>query len=209
MFDPKVVAFSVKSPISRRGKFFPEGYRKTWVTIWHKDPCKDGTDDSCGWFKRARHGDTKTLEAIEGLFRFNWDADYGGWFSPDGPPLMSSQGIVLQMFMNATWEHFGHNKRRRERFMWKHLVDILSFAENTVDSLHSGIIGKYGFSPRDERIKQFAYSVYGCVLRWDRPWYRHPRFHVHHWRIQIHPLQSLLRWFKSGKAVTANTEAVA
>lgn len=32
MFDPDTVAF-----------------RFLGITIWHHDPCKDGTDDSCGW----------------------------------------------------------------------------------------------------------------------------------------------------------------
>ena len=34
MFDPDTVAF----------KFLG-------IRIWHHDPCKDGTDDSCGWSK--------------------------------------------------------------------------------------------------------------------------------------------------------------
>lgn len=33
MFDPKTLVYS--------NKFF---------NIWHKDPCKDGSDDSCDWF---------------------------------------------------------------------------------------------------------------------------------------------------------------
>ena len=34
MFDPDTVAFEFLG-----------------ITIWHHDPCKDGTDDSCGWGK--------------------------------------------------------------------------------------------------------------------------------------------------------------
>ena len=34
MFDPDTVAFEFLG-----------------ITIWHHDPCKDGTDDSCGWSK--------------------------------------------------------------------------------------------------------------------------------------------------------------
>jgi len=47
MFDPMTVAFEIKSPFKRRSKLFNEGYRPPVLTIWHKDPCKDGSDSSC------------------------------------------------------------------------------------------------------------------------------------------------------------------
>ncbi|MEE9382821.1 MAG: hypothetical protein V3V08_05345 [Nannocystaceae bacterium] len=28
----------------------------------------------------------------------------------------------------------------------------------------------------------------------DRRWWQHPRWHIHHWKIQIHPLQEFKRW---------------
>ena len=30
--------------------------------------------------------------------------------------------------------------------------------------------------------------------RRDRRWWQHPRWHVHHWKVQIHPLQNFKRW---------------
>lgn len=27
-----------------------------------------------------------------------------------------------------------------------------------------------------------------------RPWYKHPRWHIHHWQFQVHPIQKLKRW---------------
>lgn len=47
MHDPMTVAFEIKLPFrSEKNKY------KSLITIWHVDPEKDGSDDSCGWFIR-------------------------------------------------------------------------------------------------------------------------------------------------------------
>lgn len=192
MHDPMTVAFSIKRPWPERliGR---ERYWPTWVTIWHVDPETDGTDDSCGWFKRARHGDPKVRKAIRNDFAFHWDADYGGWFDKDGSPLMSCQAIVLGMFRFAARAHFG-SWDKSEVFMRRHLMDILFFAENPVDSMYASIVQKYGPVPREERIDAAADVIYGWIIRATQPWYRHARWHWWHWRIQVHPLQQFKRW---------------
>jgi hypothetical protein len=195
MRDPKSVAFEIKYPWKHKPtKWWPEGYRATFITVWHVDPQRDGTDDSCGRFVRARHGDPKVLKSIEDDMAFSWDASHGGWFDPSGKPIFCTIGVTYQMFQTAAWVHFKHNRRKTNRFLSRHLTDIINFAENTVDSLHDGITGKYGFEERGERIRSFSRSVYGCILRWTRPWWRDPIFHVHHWELQIHPLQAFKRW---------------
>lgn len=56
MHDPQTVAFEIKYPWrGEPSKFWPKGYRSSFITIWHVDPERDGTDDSCGWFIRGRH----------------------------------------------------------------------------------------------------------------------------------------------------------
>ena len=48
MHDPMTVAHEIKAPWLRK---YPDGvkYRPTLVTIWHVDPERDGTDDSCDY----------------------------------------------------------------------------------------------------------------------------------------------------------------
>lgn len=36
-----------------------------------------------------------------------------------------------------------------------------------------------------------------CDWRRPRPWYRHPRWHVHHWKVQVHFTQALKRYLFS------------
>ncbi len=51
MFDPMTVVIDIKYPWrGKASQWWPKGYRGTVITIWHKDPCRDGTDDSCDWF---------------------------------------------------------------------------------------------------------------------------------------------------------------
>lgn len=202
------VAFDLKRPWPQRATRTGHGrYWPTLVTIWHVDPERDGSDDSCGWFPRARHGDPAVLVAIQDEFAFHWDADWGGWFTSAGLPRLSPLGITLGMFFQAArivcrGRGDEHGWRRGRRFMRRHLFDILSFAENTTDSLHPFVTRRFdmpltstGPDPqREARIEEAAAIVYGCILRWRRPWYRHPRWHLHHWKIQIHPLQHFKRW---------------
>lgn len=189
MHDPMTVAFEIKNPLARRS---PGGYRPSLVTVWHVDPETDGSDDSCGWFARARHGDKEKRAKLRREFEYHCYAEHGGWFDKDGDPKFSSIAITLGMFRVAAYVHFG-SWPKAERFVRRHLADIMHFAENPVDSLFNAITSRYGKESKADRVNQFADVVYAWVLRADRPWWRHPRWHVHHWRLQVHPLQSLRR----------------
>lgn len=199
MHDPLTVAFEIRYPWKKYGKHgrteFDRTYRAPFITIWHRDPEKDGSDDSCGWFKRARHGNQETLKNIRATFAQEWDAKHGGWFNADGAPRYSVTAITLNLFWQAAWEHFDRDRQQATRFVKRHLFDILFFAENPVDSLHPSITGMYGFGRRDDRIDQMASVVYGWILHAERMWWQHPRWHIHHWRFQVHPCQQLRRRF--------------
>lgn len=213
MHDPMTVAFDIPSYEFRR--------RFSWLphlaTIWHVDPERDGTDDSCGWFMRSRHGDPKVLEQIVKRYECEWDRVFEsgravyhcGLFRPDGQPQFSVPGVVLNLFFIAAIEHFdsnGHtNWRKAKKFMNKHLLDILLFAENPTDSLFDGITRKFEIGceedytdrRRTERIRSMASCVYAWILRAERPWYKHPKWHFWHWHVQVHHLQLLRRWLLS------------
>jgi len=163
------------------------------IMVWHKDPCKDGSDDSCGWFKRARHGNKKVLEAIISRYDFDWDRTFVsdgtgklykcGFFGPEGDLVLSVSGITINLIWLAAYEHFGKNRDKASAFCQRNLFDILHFAENPTDSLHDGITQKFGSENREERIKSMASCCYGWVLRAERKWWDHPRYHFWHYQI--------------------------
>lgn len=64
MHDPKTVAFDIRWPFTDR----------QMLTIWHVDPEKDGSDDSCDWFNRGKSedkADPRRLAVYEAL----WDME--------------------------------------------------------------------------------------------------------------------------------------
>lgn len=197
MHDPMTVAFEIKYPWkSRPSKHYPEGYRGTFITIWHRDPEKDGSDDSCDWFG-GDNWSPSVLEQIRSTFLFEGrDGASMSWFSDDdyGPDLM---GVGLSMFRVAANEHFGYWSRRARRFLQDNCFDILHFIDNGCDSINSSIRRANASSGKDreEILRHLALVVYSWILRRERPWWKHPRWHVHHWRLQVHPLQALKRRF--------------
>lgn len=205
MHDPQTVAFEIRRPWPQRTKdgmsrkLYGRFYWPHFITIWHVDPERDGTDDSCGWFACARHGDRAVLAEIVREFKFHatWA---GGWFDKhDGMPVRSNHAIALDMFYVAARIVFRgrfdrHGWRGASRFMRRHLFDILQLAESPSDGLKESFEQHYGPSPLDERLENFAGIVYGWILRAERPWYRHPKWHIWHWQLQIYPLQHFKRW---------------
>ena len=206
MHDPKTVAFEIYlgPKQTKKGR-----YRSPFITIWHVDPEIDGTDNSCGWFARSKHGDPAVLKKIRSAIESDFDRTYvsesnhtmylTGYFTPvTGAPVMSVLSIVLNMFSAASWVFFNYNRRKQKRWMRDNLYDILHFAENPTDSLRDDVLGTFRLGTgekwnREEALNNYASIIYGWLLRSNRKWYQHPRWHIHHWEIQFHLWQNFKR----------------
>lgn len=236
MHDPRTLAHEIKIPLFfRREQKWLKSKKKEWqfytlLTIWHVDPLKPGfggSDDTCGWFMRAHHGDKEVLEKIKNrigenfdrVFEYrkdDWNDDkknagappdsvhFMGYFCPNGDPNFSVTGIVLNMFYDAASVYFQSDGRtmwkKARKFMRDNLFDIMMFAENPTDSLRDGIVGTFRSSEkwrRDEALEGYASTIYGWILRSERPWWRHPKWHVHHWEFNCPLLLNLKRWLFS------------
>jgi hypothetical protein len=197
MHDPMTVAHEIRWPWKNRF-----GSKPSIITIWHVDPETDGTDDSCGWFIRGRHADQCIREKIQKEFLFNHKHNY--WFTKDGFRHFSTSGLLINMFIVALWQQYNGDRKKCDRYMRKHLHEILHFAENPTDCIGDTITGKYGVKIDEETICRLADTVYTYILRDIRPWWKHPRWHIHHWKIRFHPWQNfkrryLLKCCKCGK----------
>lgn len=215
MHDPMTMAFEIYlgKKKKKNGK-----YRNPFITIWHKDPEKDGTDDSCGWFIRLRHANKEVYEKIVKEFESEWDNTYtgesghvynSGWFNPQGENILSVQAIVFNMYLYTAKIVFNPNGKidpgkawkKAYKFMNKYRAEITYFAENNRDSMRDVIVRKFErgcnveYTPekRKAMIEHCANIIYTDVLRKTRKWYQHPRWHIKHWKIQFHPFQRIKR----------------
>lgn len=194
-------------------------YRNAFITIWHNDPGKDGTDDSCGWFIRERHFDKSIVDKVANEFESEWDNTFTsdeskytyntGWFNPEGENILSVRGIVLNMYIYAAKICLNPKGKHSPTKMWKmaysfvkkNYAEIMYFAENNRDSIRDTIVRKFQigcnveYTPekRKEMIRECVSIICADIMRRNRKWYQHPKWHIHHWSIQFHPLQRLKR----------------
>lgn len=189
MHDPMTVAHEIKWPWKNK-----HGYRESIFTIWHVDPEKDGTDDSCGWsrpkitdaerayIKKAAQDQYSQLYARKEAIREG--KDYANvCYNQD------IHGVIYWL-----WRHFSKGKIRWQ--YGKHLSNrelqyVYQLATNPVDNFQ-------GYKNNTlKEFEDFAMLVYKAYKAFKRPWYKHPRWHIHHWRIQFRPWQNFkLRHFK-------------
>lgn len=210
MHDPMTVAFDIKYPWrefrpwpksaerwenippgERKGRspIWKEGYRATMITIWHVDPETDGSDDSCGWFSPKL--DETTREKVwliakeqcgeHALFRpFPNDEGVLDRFESCRDPFST----VIDCLQIIAWRIF------REKPKPKYLPDILDLAASAFDGFYDSVQGPL---TQEQIVRSFMFMT-RSYARIRRPWWKHPRWHVHHWRFQVHPVHQFKRW---------------
>lgn len=190
MHDPMTVAHEIHWPFRKKGE-----YHEPLLTIWHRDPEHGGSDDSCDWFGGRKGLKEDVLGKIEATFLFEGrDGGQMSWFAESeyAPDLI---GVGLSMFRIAANCYYGAWSKKADRFLNDNLFNILHFIDNGCDSINVDIrransaCGK----KRDEILGRLARVVYAWIVRQERPWWRHPRWHFWHWRFQFHVWQNLRR----------------
>lgn len=200
MHDPSSVCFDIKYPWKSR-----HGYRDAFLTVWHEDPldfkgkcgCRD--DDSCGWFRPPM-----TVEERDRVQKWA-KYEYGVLFAKQ-VAMAEKKSYAYICFDSScheaiywAWRYIKYEatKAKGWRFLDRRnalsageIEHIFNLASNPVDNLkltHAQVNDVESFT-------QFFMIIYRAYQSYHRPWYRHPKWHVHHWSIQIHPLQKIKRW---------------
>src|SRR5262249_7124008 len=92
-----------------------------------------------------------------------------------------------------TWWSIKHELQGGRHLTRGELDYIYNLASTRVDTLRHIVAGVRNA----EQCGDFFLTVSRCFIRYNRPWYRHPRWHFWHWRFQVHPWQQARRWLFS------------
>ena len=181
-----------------RSRHWENGHRHALITIWHVDPQIGGSDDSCG-FSYVR----LTKKQIEILRNTAWcegqtphflicpSKKWTGTIS-DAESLYRGLYLLVCRVLHLNCSYVGACRYATEKV---HLPDSLNFG-----SEFCYLPGYHTNSKLDstENRKAVFHSVLcGCartILTELRPWYKHPRYHIHHFKIQWHWGQKLHRF---------------
>jgi hypothetical protein len=188
MHDPSTLALQIKLPFGGTTTTFKDGtvmvHRPVLVCIWHKDPETDGSDDSCDWFCRNVPEDLKKKAIEEGEKQWKY------FFEPNAYSSMRFSSDLEILW--AVWNHVAYFFDRKWKDRTKREINaIFNLTANPADNIsHSIQIAKKD----PQGMAHLFVLVTSLYLQTWRPWYRHPRWHIHHWRIVIPFLQDFKRW---------------
>ena len=196
------VAHEIKNPFLKPRRTGKWAYWPPLVTIWHVDPqkrkgtCCTKDDDSCGWFSPPHT--TEEHAAIEKLGRDQWGTIFERQRATnDGESYAylcyepSSYDAIYW-----AWRAIKHAEAKHDGWQYgcklsaAELALIYSLDSNPVDNLRFSVA-----QVKDaESCGEFFLTVYRCYRRFNRPWWRHPKWHVRHWSLQVHPVENFKRW---------------
>src|SRR5688572_5406081 len=202
MHDSMTVAFEIKWPIPRTvtlasGHSWKDHY--TLITIWHKDPESDGSDNSCGYsVPKLTNRERKIIDEV-----VKWEESFPYYSSPYlpvtqvDPKYDYSQQLAGDCLAHiaGAWQYIAWARDKRRNLTAGEWWRVVSLATHPHDNLRAILSDKE--EDADDRVRRFFSFVMCHYLGYHRPWYKHPRFHLHHWQIQCHPVQNLKRWLFS------------
>jgi hypothetical protein len=199
MHDPLTVAFEIKYPWPKWGRKgqseWERSYRENFITIWHKDPlkfagkcgCRD--DDSCGWFRPPCSEDD--AKRIRKLAKEQYSSIFERQVRTDESASYARICFTPSAYDAVYWIWLAIKHLYRKRGCWQYgcrlsvreLESIYMLSSNPVDNVRTLVD-----EVRDEdTFNRLVFCIFRAYQRHYRPWYRHPRWHIAHWRIQFHP----------------------
>jgi len=145
------------------------------LTLWHRDPCSDGTDNSCyGLTKEEREKLTKVFKYDIGCIVDIFKTYRKG----------NELEVIYCAYRSAKYHLIGKRLKAKDYFY------ILDLCLNSWDNLT--IYGDINDKKEDAMI--FYLNVARIIKTFYRPWYKHARWHIHHWGLTINIGKKLFKF---------------
>lgn len=184
-----------------RDQHWPNGYRDSLFTIWHKDPELRGNDNSCGFgyvcLSRPQVNTLKNAAWSEGNnphFLCCREKEWDGTITEAEALYRGLVFLVCRcLHLKITFDQAA--KYASEAM---HIIDTGKFGSQFcfLPGYHTNST-KDTADERQDHFHIILCAVARVIITDRRPWYRHPRWHIHHWRIQWHWGQKLYRFLFS------------
>lgn len=219
MHDPMTLCFQIKFPWGRKiGNHF---YFESFIDIWHVDPETDGSDDSCGYsfVKQTK----EEIEKIEKLADSEFNSMIGCFgHQLDRLEAIYAVWVIVKRFNERKYPKITHKEMLYILSLAYNPVDNLYYAVKELNKTHFNHIyaenrtmkklkieSRFDLKPEQveyneeekklinegkEKLRKLFYLINRCYLTYHRPWYKKPKWHIHHWRINIVVLQKLKRF---------------
>lgn len=213
-YHPETLVFSFPPyPRSRKaGKAGGLYALKPWIgfDVWHHDAQRPNsgqrTDDSCGWFDRRPReyadavayvlNDRETMFEIQRAI--NQRDPVTGVYGHTYPRMSAADTLAVCLMLARELE---------QRRWWngqngKEGVALSGFRKLVIQKRNvDGIAYDLALSPLDnlQSIEEPAALVRlmaGAMARRFKPWWAHPRWHIHHWQINFDLPRNLRRMFQ-------------
>lgn len=168
------------------------------IQLWHVDPEKDGTDDSCGWaFPKLTKDQLAQMETMAELeARKPW---FQSCMEREIRDPCAAESLLFGVFVAVA--------RRLGLRIDVGQIGLLcsELVHDPFENLRDSLCHLPGYhsnfkEDREDQRRYTAMRLFCCVarnlMREQRPWWRHPRWHVRHWQLNIPALHALRRWWK-------------
>lgn len=178
----------------------PEGQRNSFITIWHRDPETDGSDCSCYNAHRSL-----TSEQKNGIHALSWGEARNPYFLRSNSKTYTGsrseaeslyRGLILQI-CEYTHVSMSYDEAAKRAALRIHGADCIDGAD-----IFCYIPGYHTNNQEDDREDRERYFYEMCsgilqsIIAERQPWYKHQKWHIWHWRLQVHPWENFVRrWF--------------
>lgn len=218
MHDPMTQAFVIPNPFT--GQNVPwrkRRYYEPLITIWHVDPEADGSDDSCDWHGwhsltdaerdwLRKEGESEWVFMVRGVNKCDDNCkEIPGEFWEGGLVNASALELLCAIYAVIAWRmpdakgnplcHKPLSGWRHRRMLAAAFPHLLRMVTNSSDNLHRAINDARSVDDDGRKAMGVLFVAVYRIIKGDlRPWWRHPRWHVHHWSIRVEPWLNLTRW---------------